>query len=60
MISSVYGKALEKFTKKNLTFTNVRLVNYAKDFLKYTNKTTYITHKILVKIMLLFMKLNQF
>ena len=34
----------------------LRLVNNAKDFLKYISKSTYITHKI----MLLFMKLNQF
>ena len=49
MINSVYGKTMEKFTKKNLTFTNVRLANNAKDFLKYTNKPTYITHKIFGK-----------
>ena len=28
---------------------NVRLVNNAKDFLKYTSKPTYITHKIFGK-----------
>ena len=28
---------------------NVRFVNNAKDFLKYTNKRTYITHKIFGK-----------
>ena len=28
---------------------NVRLVNNAKNFLKYTNKSTYITHKIFGK-----------
>ena len=36
---------------------NVRSVNNAEDFLKYTSKPTYIT--FLVKIMLLFMKLNR-
>ena len=35
---------------------NVRLVNKAEDFLEYTSRPTYITHKMLVKIMLLFMK----
>ena len=56
MINSVYGKAMKNLRKK----TNVRLVKNAEDFLKYTGKPTYITHKILVKIMLLFMKLNRF
>ena len=41
MIDSVYGK-----TKENLPKTiNVRLVNIAKDFLRYTSRPTYITHK---------------
>ena len=31
-----------KLTKNN----NVRLVNKAEDFLKYTSKPTYITHKL--------------
>ena len=35
LISSVYGKRI-----------NVRLVNKAEDFLKYTRRPTYITHKI--------------
>ena len=56
MINSVYGKTMENLPKR----INVRLVNNAKDFLKYTSKPTYIVYKILVKIMLLFMKLNQF
>ena len=55
MINSVYGKTMENLRKR----INVRLINNA-DFLKYTSKPKYITHKILVKIMLLFMKLNQF
>ena len=45
MINSVYGKTIENLRKR----INVRLVNNAKDFLNY-----------LIKIMLLFMKLNQF
>ena len=42
MINSVYGKTMENLRKR----INVRLVNNAKDFLKYTSKPTYITHKI--------------
>ena len=56
MINSVYGKTMENLRKR----INVRLVNNKKDFLKYTSRSTYITQKILVKIMLLLMKLNQF
>ena len=44
MINSVYGKTMENLRKR----INVRLVN-AKDFLKYTSKPTYITHKIFGK-----------
>ena len=56
MINSVYGKTMESLRKT----INVRLVNNEKDFLKYTSRPTHISHKLLVKIMLLFMKLNQF
>ena len=56
MINSVYGKTMENLRKR----MNVRLVNNEKDYLKYTSRPTYITHKFLVKIMLLFMKLNRF
>ena len=45
MINSVYGKTMENLRKR----INVRLVNKAEDFLKYTSKPTYITHKIFVK-----------
>ena len=41
MINSVYGKTMENLRKR----MNVRLVNNGKDFLKYTSRTTYITHK---------------
>ena len=54
MIDSVYGKIMENLRKR----INVRLVNNEKHFLKYTSQPTYIT--FLVKIMLLFMKLNRF
>ena len=41
LINSVYGKTMENLRKR----MNVRLVNNGKDFLKYTSRTTYITHK---------------
>ena len=45
MINSVYGKTMENLQKR----INGRLVNKAEDFLKYTSKPTYITHKIFGK-----------
>ena len=45
MITSVYRKTMENLGKR----INVRLVNKAKDFLKYTSKSTYITHKMFGK-----------
>ena len=45
MINSVYGKTMENLQK----IINVRLVNNAKDLIKYTSKPTYITHKIFGK-----------
>ena len=45
MINFVYGKTMENLRKR----INVRLINNAKDFLKYTSRPTYITHKIFVK-----------
>ena len=45
MINSVYRKAMKNLRKR----INVRLVNNAKDFLKYTSKPTYITHKFFGK-----------
>ena len=42
MINSVYGKAMENVRKR----INVRLVNNEKDFLKYTSRPTYVTHKL--------------
>ena len=44
MIYSVYGKTVEKLRKR----FNVILV-YKADFLKYTIKPTYITHKVFSK-----------
>ena len=45
MISSIYGKTIENLRKR----INVRLVNNAKDFLKYTSKPTYVTYKLFDK-----------
>ena len=45
MINSVYGKTMENLRKR----INVKLVNNAEDFLKYTIKPTYITCKIFDK-----------
>ena len=45
MINSVYGKTMENFRKR----INVVLVNNEKGFLKYTNRLTHITHKIIAK-----------
>ena len=45
MIISVYRKTMENLRKR----INVRLVSKAEDFLKYTSKATYITHKIFGK-----------
>ena len=41
MINSVYGKTMENLRKR----INVRLVNNAKDFLKYISRPTYIARK---------------
>ena len=53
MLNSVYGKTMENLRKR----INMRLVNNEKDFL--ADQQTLLL-KFLVKIMLLFMKLNQF
>ena len=45
MINSVYGKTVDNLRKR----INVRLVNKAEDFLKYTSKPTYITRKFFRK-----------
>ena len=45
MINSVYGKTIESLRKR----INVRLVNNKKDFLQYTSRPTYVTHKLLDK-----------
>ena len=45
MINSAYGKTIENLRKR----INVRLVNNEKDFLKYTSRPTYVTHKLFDK-----------
>ena len=45
MINSAYGKAMANLRKK----INVRFVNNEKEFLKYTSKPTYVTHKLFSK-----------
>ena len=45
IINSVYGKTMENLRKR----INVRFVNNKKDFLKYTSKPTYVTHKLFDK-----------
>ena len=45
MINSIYGKTIENLRKR----INIRLVNKAKDFLKYTSKATYVTHRLFDK-----------
>ena len=45
MINSVYSKTIENLRKR----INVRLVNNEKDSLKYSSRTTHITHKIFDK-----------
>ena len=42
MSNSAYGKTMENLQKR----INIRLVNNEKDFLKYTSRPTYVTHKI--------------
>ena len=45
MINSVYGKAMDSLRKR----INVRFVNNKKDFLKYTSRPIYFTHKLFNK-----------
>ena len=45
MVNSVYGKTMKILQER----INVRLINNAEDFLKYTSKPTYIARKIFSK-----------
>ena len=56
MINSVYGETMENLRKR----MNVRLVNNEIDFLNIIANQHTLDIKNLVKIMLLFVKLNQF
>ena len=56
MINSGYGKTMENLRQR----INVTLVNNEKDFLKYTSRPTYVTHKLFDKYYAAFMKLSQF
>ena len=56
MINSVYGKTMENVRKR----INVRQVSNEKYFLNIPADQLILLLKSLVKIMLLFMKLNQF
>ena len=56
MINSVYGKTMENVRKR----INVRLVNDKKDFLNYTTRPNYVTHKLFDKDLAAFMKLSLF
>ena len=47
---------MENFRKR----INFRLVNNAEDYKKYVSKPSLFRKKYLIKILLLFMKLNQF
>ena len=42
MINSVYRKTMENLRKR----IDFGLINKAEDFLKYTSRSTYITHKV--------------
>ena len=42
VINSIYGKTIENLRNRII----VRLVNNEKDFLKYTSRPTYVTHKL--------------
>ena len=43
--NAAIGKTIENLRKR----INVRLVNNEKDFLKYTSRPTYVTHKLFDK-----------
>ena len=56
MNNIVYGKAMENLKKR----VKIRLVNNTKDYKKYVSKPNFVSQKIFVEILLLFIKLNQF
>ena len=56
MNNRVYGKTIENLRKK----VNVRFVNEAKAYKNYVRKLSLFHRRYLAKLLLLFMKLNQF
>ena len=57
MSNSAFGKAVENLSKR----INVRVVNNTKTILNIQAKPSFFFHRrYLIKILLLFMKLNQF
>ena len=55
MINSVYGKTMENLRKR----INVKFVNNEKDFLKYTSRPTYVSHKLFNNIFAAFHEIKQ-
>ena len=56
MINSVYEKTMKNLQER----ISVQLVKNAEDFLKYSSRPTYITHKVFDKNMHIIRNLNQF
>ena len=56
MNNSTFGKTMENLKKQ----INVGLVNSARDYKKWVSKPSFVSQKIFIKILLQFMKLNQF
>ena len=54
MNNSVFGKTMENLRKR----INVILVNDAKYYVRYISKPSFIHRKYLIKILLLFIRLN--
>ena len=50
--NAVYGKTMENLRKR----IKIRIVKTEKDIVKHTSKPSYVSHKILIKIQLQFMK----
>ena len=55
MINSVYGKTMENLRKR----IKIKFVNNKKDFLKYTSKPTFVTHKLFNKNFAAIHEINQ-
>ena len=56
MNNSTFGKTMDNLSKR----INIRLINNAEDYKEYVSKQVLFHRKYLIKILLLFMKLNQF